>query len=64
MDMLAAPAPDPTLRKSVPWLFYGQTTSLCETCWELVPAKIIGEAGCATPSTAMDHIALVNDLTG
>jgi uncharacterized radical SAM superfamily Fe-S cluster-containing enzyme len=32
-------------RKSVPWLFYGQTTSLCESCWELVPAKIIGEEG-------------------
>ena len=30
-------------RKSVPWIFYGQTTSLCETCWELVPAKIIGQ---------------------
>jgi uncharacterized radical SAM superfamily Fe-S cluster-containing enzyme len=41
MDALAA---DLT-RKSVPWLFYGQTTSLCETCWELVPAKIIGEEG-------------------
>src|SRR5437868_15085866 len=32
-------------RKSVPWIFYGQTTSLCETCWELVPAKIIGQDG-------------------
>jgi uncharacterized radical SAM superfamily Fe-S cluster-containing enzyme len=32
-------------RKSSPWLFYGQTTSLCESCWELVPAKIIGEDG-------------------
>src|SRR3569833_560837 len=41
MDMLAATQQ----RKSVPWLFYGQTTSLCETCWELVPAKIIGEEG-------------------
>jgi 7,8-dihydro-6-hydroxymethylpterin dimethyltransferase len=30
-------------RKSLPWIFYGQTTSLCETCFELVPAKIIGE---------------------
>ncbi len=29
----------------MPWIFYGQTTSLCETCWELVPAKIIGEDG-------------------
>jgi uncharacterized radical SAM superfamily Fe-S cluster-containing enzyme len=33
------------VRKSVPWIFYGQTTSLCETCWELVPAKIIGQDG-------------------
>jgi uncharacterized radical SAM superfamily Fe-S cluster-containing enzyme len=32
-------------RKSSPWLFYGQTTSLCESCWDLVPAKIIGEEG-------------------
>ena len=46
MDALAAtPPPEPLARKSVPWLFYGQTTSLCETCWELVPAKIIGEEG-------------------
>jgi uncharacterized radical SAM superfamily Fe-S cluster-containing enzyme len=33
-------------RKSAPYLFLGQTTSLCETCLELVPAKIIAEAGC------------------
>jgi len=33
------------VRKALPWLFYGQTTSLCETCWDLVPAKIIGEEG-------------------
>src|SRR5919106_5463706 len=33
------------IRESVPWIFYGQTTSLCETCWELVPAKIIGQDG-------------------
>jgi uncharacterized radical SAM superfamily Fe-S cluster-containing enzyme len=32
-------------RKSLPWIFYGQTTSLCETCLELVPAKVIGEDG-------------------
>ena len=37
-------ADNPALsRKSQPWIFYGQTTSLCETCFELVPAKIIGE---------------------
>jgi 7,8-dihydro-6-hydroxymethylpterin dimethyltransferase len=33
------------VRKSAPYLFYGQTTSLCETCLALVPAKIIGEDG-------------------
>ena len=44
--MMPAPAAEAEpLRKAVPWLFYGQTTSLCETCWELVPAKIIGEEG-------------------
>ena len=30
-------------RKSAPYLFQGQTTSLCETCLDLVPAKIISE---------------------
>lgn len=30
-------------RKAAPYLFLGQTTSLCETCLELVPAKVIGE---------------------
>ena len=30
-------------RDAKPYLFYGQTTSLCETCLELVPAKIIVE---------------------
>jgi uncharacterized radical SAM superfamily Fe-S cluster-containing enzyme len=30
-------------RKSAPYLFLGQTTSLCETCLQLVPAKITGE---------------------
>ena len=33
------------MRKTSPWLFYGQTTSLCETCWKLVPAKQVGEDG-------------------
>ena len=28
------------LRRSRPYLFWGQTTSLCETCLTLVPAKI------------------------
>ncbi len=31
------------LRKAAPYVFYGQTTSLCETCHALVPAKIIIE---------------------
>ncbi len=30
-------------RKSAHYLFHGQTTSLCETCLEPVPAKIIIE---------------------
>ena len=30
-------------RDSAPYLFLGQTTSLCETCLDLVPAKIIAE---------------------
>ncbi len=34
----AAPA-----RKSRPYIFLGQTTSLCEACLELVPAKIVQE---------------------
>ncbi len=29
------------LRKARPYVFWGQTTSLCETCLALVPAKII-----------------------
>src|SRR3954469_4654443 len=45
MHALAAPVTADPARKSVPWIFYGQTTSLCETCWELVPAKIIGQDG-------------------
>ncbi|HKQ94767.1 MAG TPA: radical SAM protein [Aestuariivirgaceae bacterium] len=31
------------LRKQTPYLFYGQTTSLCETCHGLVPTKIVIE---------------------
>jgi uncharacterized radical SAM superfamily Fe-S cluster-containing enzyme len=41
---LATPAGAPA-RKSAPYLFLGQTTSLCETCLELVPAKIVAEHG-------------------
>lgn len=33
------------MRKAAPYLFLGQTTSLCETCLALVPAKVIGEGG-------------------
>ena len=36
---------DGVARKSAPYLFLGQTTSLCETCLGLVPAKIIEEDG-------------------
>jgi uncharacterized radical SAM superfamily Fe-S cluster-containing enzyme len=36
-------APDSAQRKVAPYLFLGQTTSLCETCLELVPTKIIAE---------------------
>src|SRR5271168_5284575 len=31
------------MRSLKPYIFYGQTTSLCETCLELVPAKILIE---------------------
>ncbi|WP_339861670.1 radical SAM protein [Paremcibacter congregatus] len=30
-------------RKQTPYIFYGQTTSLCEECLDLVPAKILIE---------------------
>ncbi len=33
-------------RKVAPYLFHGQTTSLCETCLEPVPAKVIIEDDC------------------
>src|SRR6185369_4506810 len=32
-------------RKPRPYVFLGQTTSICETCLTLVPAKIIEEGG-------------------
>ena len=31
------------IRKIAPYIFYGQTTSMCDTCMALVPAKIIIE---------------------
>ena len=47
-DLTAAPSPagEALLRKARPYIFLGQTTSMCETCLKLVPAKIIqaGEA--------------------
>src|SRR5262249_5342760 len=36
---------DGVARKSAPYLFLGQTTSLCETCLGLVPAKIVEQEG-------------------
>jgi uncharacterized radical SAM superfamily Fe-S cluster-containing enzyme len=39
------PAPAAPSRSSAPYLFLGQTTSLCETCLDPVPAKIIAEGG-------------------
>ncbi|MBS0410371.1 MAG: radical SAM protein [Proteobacteria bacterium] len=44
-SFVTAPSGAPALRKSAPYLFLGQTTSLCETCLELVPAKVIAENG-------------------
>ena len=32
-------------RKAAPYVFLGQTTSLCETCLALIPAKVIAEDG-------------------
>ena len=49
MPISPAPAqlthPAHALRKPRPYIFLGQTTSLCETCMALVPAKIIDEGG-------------------
>jgi uncharacterized radical SAM superfamily Fe-S cluster-containing enzyme len=49
MDGSLTPAtgqPSAPARKSAPYLFLGQTTSLCETCLDLVPAKVVAEDGC------------------
>ncbi len=45
MDDFARPQASLTapIRKTAPYIFLGQTTSLCETCHALVPAKIIRE---------------------
>ncbi len=40
---IAATEAPTTSRKIAPYLFLGQTTSLCETCLALVPAKVIAE---------------------
>src|SRR5579885_507681 len=40
----AAPAIAPA-RRPRPYVFLGQTTSMCETCLKLVPAKVIEERG-------------------
>lgn len=40
VESAAPPSPE---RKSAPYIFHGQTSSLCETCLEVVPAKIIIE---------------------
>lgn len=39
----SAPTQDTQPRKVAPYLFFGQITSLCETCYGLVPAKVIVE---------------------
>jgi len=39
-DLVDLPAIE---RKAAPYLFHGQTSSLCETCLEVVPAKVIVE---------------------
>ena len=42
---MATPLSHPPQRKAAPYLFLGQTTSLCEVCYRTVPAKILGEEG-------------------
>src|SRR3954453_13430248 len=39
----AFPPPEQPQRKAAHYIFHGQTSSLCETCLEVVPAKIIIE---------------------
>lgn len=43
VDAPVRPSPE---RKAAPYIFHGQTTSLCETCLETVPAKVIIENEC------------------
>lgn len=42
VETTVLPAPE---RKAAPYIFHSQTTSLCETCLETVPAKVIIEEG-------------------
>ena len=42
-DLNPTDPPEQLHRKAAHYLFHGQTTSLCETCLELVPAKVIIE---------------------
>lgn len=48
MDASGSPAlADKALeRKIAPYVFWGETTSLCETCYALTPAKIIIDGDC------------------
>ena len=43
MNFASPPDAEAPVRKSKPYIFYGETTSLCGTCSELVSAKIIFE---------------------
>src|SRR5438876_3306358 len=36
----------PPERKAAPYIFHGQTSSLCETCLVPVPAKVVIEGEC------------------
>lgn len=42
VEATVLPAPE---RKAAPYVFHSQTTSLCETCLETVPAKVVIEDG-------------------
>ncbi|MGI9323966.1 MAG: radical SAM protein [Pseudomonadales bacterium] len=46
MNPLEAPTAAAKPRKQRPYLFYGQTTSLCEQCLVTVPAKIVFQDDC------------------
>jgi len=55
---------DPATRKSRPYIFYGQTTSLCDKCLKPVPAKIriegddvFYEKRCAEHGVRLAHVS-------